>query len=308
MVDSKRRAGRVNRAFVVLNPVAGHAQVDVVREALARHLRPAGISYEVYETSGEERIADVLRSALEGEFDAFVAAGGDGTVSGVVDGLVRTGKPLAILPVGTGNALARELGIPLDLDGALRLLAGEHAVAALDVGQVDDRYFVLNASLGVSASTMNSTRPREKRRLGLLAYLWEGTKVLAGAQPHRFEVEADGQRYRWEASELMVANSGAIGEPMVRWGLDVRLDDGRLDVCVIRARNLLDYLPLAWNVLLGRRRRDRRLRCLRVEQRMSIDAEEALLVQADGEIVGETPVEIEVLPGALQVIVPVSSD
>jgi YegS/Rv2252/BmrU family lipid kinase len=308
MVDSKRRAGSFDRAFVVLNPVAGHAQVDVVREVLARYLRPAGISYEVYETSGEERIADVLRSAKKGGFDAFFAAGGDGTVSGVVDGLVGTGKPLGILPVGTGNALARELGIPLDLEAALHLLAGEHTVAELDVGQLGDRYFVLNASIGVSASTMQSTGPEDKRRLGLFAYLWVGIKALAGAQPHRFEVEVDGRPYRWKASELMVANGGAIAEPMIRWGPDIRLNDGHLDLCVIRARNALDYVILAWNVLLGRQGRDGHLHCLCIEQDLSIDAEEKMLVQADGEIVGETPVQIQVLPRALQVIVPMSDE
>jgi YegS/Rv2252/BmrU family lipid kinase len=296
----------IHTAFVVLNPVAGSSQVDVIREALDRHLGGAGISYEVYETTGKERIANVLRSVMQGGFDAFIAAGGDGTVSGLVDGLVHTGKPLAILPVGTGNALARELGIPLDLDEALCLLVGEHSIVEMDVGQIGDRCFALNASIGVSASTMQSTDSQQKRRLGLLAYLWAGIKVLSGAQPHRFRVEADGQLYRWKASELMVANGGAIAEPMVRWGPDVRLDDGHLDLCIVRARHALDYALLAWDVLRGGRGRDDRLRCLRIKHSVSIDADETMLVQADGEIVGQTPVRIGVLPHSLQVIVPVS--
>jgi YegS/Rv2252/BmrU family lipid kinase len=295
------------RVYVVLNPVAGHAQADVVRQKLARHLGTAGIAYHVYQTTGQERIADVVRSATQERFDTFVAAGGDGTVSGLVDALVHTGSPLGIIPVGTGNALARELGIPLDLEGALRLLAGTHATTHIDVGQVGDCYFTLNASIGVSASTMRDTDSREKRRLGLLAYLWSGVKVLSGAQPHRFEVRVDGRPYRWKASEVMVANAGAIGEPMVQWRPNIRMDDGRLDLCVLYARNALDYVLLAWTLLRRGRRRDPRLRCLQVKRSVRVDAPEAMLVQADGEIVGKTPVQISVVPRAVQVIVPASS-
>jgi diacylglycerol kinase (ATP) len=295
------------RIYVVLNPVAGHAQPDVVRQELARHLGDAGIAYQVYQTTGHERIADLVRSAVQEGFDTFVAAGGDGTVSGLVDALAHIGAPLGILPVGTGNALARELGIPLDLEGALQLLSGTHATTHIDVGRIGDRYFTLNASIGVSASTMRDTDSREKRRLGLLAYLWSGVKVLSGAQPHSFEVQVDGRHHRWKASEVMVANAGAIGEPMVRWRPNIRIDDGQLDLCVLYARNALDYAVLAWTLLRRGQRRDHRLRCLRVKQGVRIDASEALLVQADGEIVGETPVQIDILPRAVQVIVPASS-
>ena len=294
--------------FVVLNPVAGHANVHAIREALARHLGASGIPYEIYETSGEERLADTVERAIERGFKTFVAAGGDGTVSGLVDGLVYTGIPLGILPVGTVNALARELGIPLDLDQAVHLLAGERALACMDVGQVNDRYFALNASVGVSVSTMQATQAQDKRRLGVFAYLVSGIKALVGAQPHRFEIEVDGRVEHYRASEVVVANGGAIGDPALRWGPDVCLHDGQLDLCVVRARSVLDYLVLAWKLLWGSQRRDRRLRCVRVRKSARIDAKRKMLVQADGDIVAETPMHVSVLPQAVQVIVPASPE
>ena len=296
------------KILVVLNPVAGHADVDAVREVLARHLGASGIPYEVYETSGEECLADVVQPAIERGFDTFVAAGGDGTVSSLVDGLVHTEMPLGILPIGTVNVLARELGIPLDLDRAACLLAGEHALTSMDVGQVNGRYFALNASVGVSVSTMQSTKAQDKRRLGVWAYLLSGIKTLVGAQPHRFEIEVDGRVEHYRASEVMVANGGAIGDPVLRWGPDVHLDDGQLDLCVVRARSVLDYLVLAWRLFWGSQRRDRRLRCIRVRQSARVDAEKTMLVQADGDLVTRTPMRLSVLPQAVHVIVPASHE
>jgi YegS/Rv2252/BmrU family lipid kinase len=294
------------KVFVVLNPVAGHSDVKAIREALARHLGASGIPYQIYETRGDERLADILEPAIGKGFDTFVAAGGDGTVSGLVDGLVQTEMPLGILPVGTVNALARELGIPLDLDQAVQLLTGDHTFVFMDVGRVGDRYFALNASVGVSVSTMQATEPQDKRRLGVLAYLSNEVEALVGLQPYLFEIDVDGLRRQWRASEVVVANGGAIGDPLLRWGPDVRLEDGHLDLCIVRARSALDYLGLIWSILAGRQRQDRRLRCIPVRQSVHIDVKEAMLVQADGEIVGETPVRIEVLPHAVKVIVPAS--
>lgn len=295
------------KAYIVLNPVAGNCDVEAVQAALDRHLGSAEIAYQVYETSGQERMAEVLRSAITEGFDTFVAAGGDGTVSGVVDGLVHTGLPLGILPVGTANTVARELEIPLDLDQALRLVIGAHATTRIDVGQIGACFFALNASVGISASAMRATRSEEKRWLGMFAYFGPGIKVLLGAQPNQFEVEADGHLMRCKASEVVVANGGAVGDPMLRWGPDVRMDDGELDLCVVRARSVLDYVVLAWNLLRGGQRRDNRLICLRVGHSALIRAKNTMLVQADGEIVGKTPVRIEVVPQAVEVIVPTSS-
>lgn len=301
-----RRGGitQAMKAFVVLNPVAGHSDVQAVREGLNRHLAAAGIAYRVYETTGQERLPEIVRSAIDEGFDTVVAAGGDGTISGVIDGLVHTGLLLGILPVGTVNTLARELDIPLDLESALSLLVGEHATIRMDVGQVEGHCIALNASVGVSTSTMQATGQQEKRRFGPLAYLVPGLKALFGAQPHDFEIEVDGCSRHWRASEVVVANGGTVGDPVLRWGPDIRVDDGQLDLCVVRARSLLDYLLIAWNLLWGTQRRDRRLRCQRVRHSVSIQGRETMPVQVDGEIVGETPIRVEVLPHAVHVIIP----
>jgi diacylglycerol kinase family enzyme len=103
----------------------------------------------------------------------------------------------------------------------------------------------------------------------------------------------------------VVANSGILGQQPFRWGPDIRPDDGRLDVCVVRARTLLDYMQLSWYVLTGQHRRSPNVRYFTAERTVVIATGRPLPVQGDGEIIGETPVSIEVVPRAVAVIVPV---
>lgn len=291
--------------FVVLNPVAGNSDADAVRQALRRHFAGSHWAYEVYETNGGEHLAETVRNALERGFDRVVAVGGDGTVSGVADGLVHTAIPMGIIPVGTANTLARDLGIPLDLDKALDVLAGDHATKQIDGMQVNDQFFVLNISIGVTSLTIRHTERRQKRRFGLAAYIWNGATWLIGFQPRRFTVIVDDRPSRLRASEVVIANSNVIGMPPFRWGSHVRLDDGKLDVCIVRARSAPDYVRLTWSILLGQQRRDPGVRYLCAERSISINVDQPLPVQGDGEIIGQTPVQAQVVPNALRVIVPV---
>jgi diacylglycerol kinase (ATP) len=294
----------LTKVFVVLNPVAGDSDASIVRRTLEENLGDVNWHHEIYETTGEERIAEVVRGVLGRNFDMFIAAGGDGTVSGVAGGLIHSEIPLGIIPVGTGNSLARELGISPDLEDAIDLLTGEHTIARIDAMRVGDQFFVLNVGVGISALMMRDTERDDKRRFGSIAYLWTGLEKLFGLQPHRFTIAVDDRVDSFWASEVTVANSGAIGDPAFRWGPQVRLDDGRLDVCVVRAWSVIDYPRLAWSVLLGRQKHDPNMRCLSADRTIVITASQPLPVQGDGEFIGHTPVQVDVVPGAVQVIVP----
>jgi diacylglycerol kinase (ATP) len=295
---------RATRVFVILNPVAGGYLGETVRRALERHFSAVEMSYEVYETGELDRASDLARRAIERGFGLVVAAGGDGTVSGAANGLVGTATPLGIIPLGTANVLARELGIPVDPEGACRLIAGPHATKDLDAMRVGGQCYFTQVGVGIDALMIRDTRREQKRRWGRVAYLWTAAKQLAGFPPRRFTVTADGRRVRLHASEVLVANGGILGQPPFRWGPDIRPDDGRVDVCIVRARTVWDYLVLGWHVLLGQHRRDPRVRYLPARRRVTVAAKHPMPVQADGEIIGETPVEVEVVPAAVQVVVP----
>ena len=295
---------RTNRLFAIVNPAAGGCAAAAVREALERHLADGETFREIHETGPEDRPGDLAREACGRGFDTVVAAGGDGTVSAVANGLVGTGVPLGIIPLGTANVLARELGVPLDLDAACQLLAGAHGLKSVDAMRIGDRHFFTQVGVGIDALMIRDTGRASKRRFGRLAYLWTAFARLLGFEPRRFFLEIDGRKLRKHASQVIVANSGILGQPPFRWGPDIRPDDGRLDLCIARARTLFDYSKLAWYVLTGQHKRSPNVRYFPSEREIVIDTKRTLPVQADGEIVGETPVRVSVVPGAIKVVVP----
>jgi YegS/Rv2252/BmrU family lipid kinase len=294
----------MTRAFVVLNPVSG-GKSGAAGRAIARHFEQAGWTHEIYETTGLERVDSVVRTALGSDgADLVVAVGGDGTVSGVASGLVHTDVPMGIVPVGTANTLARELGIPLRTKPALALLTGDHVLFMVDVIEVSGRFFIMNVSVGLSSLMMRDTDRLDKRRFGRVAYVWTGLRKLFGYQPHRFALTVDGESEEVTASEVAIVNIGALGDPTLRWSTEVALNDGQIDVLVIRARSALDYLSVAASVVLRRQAEDPAIRHRVAQRSVRVDAESDLPVQADGDFIGPPPVEVGIVPDGLRVVVP----
>jgi diacylglycerol kinase (ATP) len=295
---------RIRRVFAVVNPVAGSLEEGAVRRALERYFPVGDTACEIHETRPDERVAEVVREALGRGYDLVVAAGGDGTVSAVANGLVGSTTPLGIIPLGTANVLSRELGIPVELDAACGLLAGAHSTTRIDAMRVGGVCYFTQVGVGIDALMIRDTGREAKRRFGRVAYLWTALTRLLGFQPRRFTVTADGRERRARASQIVVANCGILGQPPLRWGPDIRPDDGLLDVCIIRARSLIDYIKILAYVIAGRHHRSPHVRYLKARHRVSVAAGHPLPVQADGEIIGETPVTVEVVPEAVAVVVP----
>ncbi len=304
---SPATASTFRHVFAILNPASGRGEAEVVHQALA-HQFPAGTTCEIHRTEPGEVIADRVRDALDRGCDLIVAAGGDGTVSAVANSLVGSSVPLGIIPLGTANVLARELGIPIEKEAACRLLAGLHATDRIDAMRVGRVCYFTQVGVGIDSLMIRDTRREHKRRFGRAAYLYTALVRLVGFQPRGFDLAIDGVKYprRIRASQIVVANCGILGQPPFRWGPDIRADDGRLDVCIVRARNLLDYTRLAWHVIAGRHRHDPNVRYLTAERSIEIarHGRDALPVQGDGEIIGETPITIEVVPRAIALLVP----
>jgi len=293
------------RIFVVLNPMARSCTAADVRQALEGQLGEQ-IQTDIYETTGDqaEDIVAIVRAELANSPSVVVAAGGDGTISQVAEALIGTDTCLGIIPVGTANIFARELGIPLDLEAACALLNGQPHITSVDAMKVGEQYFVLQIGIGIDSLMIRDTDRQSKRRFGRAAYMWTAFTSLIGYQPMRFTIVADGKRMRPRALEVLIANGGVLGAPPFRWGPDIRPDDGKIDVCIVSARTALDYVGLIWHTLLGQQRRDRNVRYLTAESSIAVSADLPLPIQADGEIIGDTPIQIEVVPHALRVIVP----
>ncbi|GIW12381.1 MAG: hypothetical protein KatS3mg061_3438 [Dehalococcoidia bacterium] len=140
------------RVLVVLNPMGGTSEPAALGTLIEQQFAAAGVAYQLYETTGDDDFPALVGEALAAGCELVVVAGGDGTVSLVAGPLVGTGVPLAILPVGTANVLARELGIPADPEAALALVTGPHQLRTLDAMDLGDRYALLQVGVGARCS------------------------------------------------------------------------------------------------------------------------------------------------------------
>ena len=299
---------QAKKVFVILNPMAGTSVVDDVRRALDHHFTPGETTCEVHETVKGNAVERIAREAQGRGYEMVIAAGGDGTVSEVAEGLVGTETPLGIIPLGTANVLARELGIPVELEGACQLLAGAHGVTSIDAMKVGEKHYFTQVGVGIDAMMIRDTKREHKRRFGRIAYMWTALRSLVGFQPRRFLIKADDKQERPRVSQVVIANCGILGQPPFRWGPDIEPDDGRLDVCIVRAQTVLDYLALGWHVVRGQHKQSANVRYLHARRQIVIETRRPMPVQADGEIIGETPVQVELVAAAVRVIVPETRD
>ena len=293
----------MKKVLVIVNPSVGVDATDTLREELANHFPRAGIQYEIHETRAGCRVGDVVRSRVQDGFSFVVAAGGDGTVAEAIDGLVGSRVPLGIIPLGTGNLVAHELGIPGETEDAVALIAGAPRPRRIDALRIGERVFVLNAGIGISAAIMSDTTRAEKQFLGPVAYVGTGIRRVPAFRPMRVTLTIDGVAHAILAMDVAVLNCGILTRTIYPPVADVRVDDGHLDVVVLRAMGYRDY-PRYFLDLLLRRPVTPRALYFRAERSVVIRSRTPQDVQADGDIVGRTPVTVEVLPAAVTVLVP----
>ncbi len=301
-------------AFAILNAQAGTCVVEDVKQELGQQF--GAVELRFHELTAGEDLAAVVAEGMAGGCQGVVAGGGDGTISAVANLLVGTAVPFAVLPLGTANVLARELGIPTDLIGACRLAASwlleredevkTSRVLKIDAMKIGERHYLTQVGVGIDALMIQNTSSEAKRRLGKLAYLMAAAKHILAFKTHRFTVTVDGTTRKLRASQIVVANTGMMGQPPFRWGPDIHPDDGRLNICFIKSAGFRDYARLFWVVFRGHREKTPTMRHQGFDREMTIRSRHPLPVQADGEIIGATPVTIEVVHHALSVVVPLA--
>lgn len=253
-------------------------------------------------TSHPGHASEVIRARNE-IWDAVFVLGGDGTVMEVVSALAYSGIPIGVLPGGTGNLVAGVLGVPLGIRKAVRgLLTGEKM--ALDLGQLPDgRFFTFAAGVGVDVAMVERTTHGGKKALGMLSYAITAIRAALKRDLVRVTVEVDGQTVQARAVLAMVANAGSLLGGRFSVGPNVRPDDGELDLCLFMPERLREVFDLLWRLL----RRDfsphPRMQFVR-GKRFSVRSDPPVSVQADGDIVGKTPIEIRVAPMAADFLIP----
>ncbi|HYD98720.1 MAG TPA: lipid kinase [Alphaproteobacteria bacterium] len=288
----------MRRALVVVNKKARRGGGPVA-DALAA-LREGGIEpveREVFSPGDLPR----LIAHMKADVDLVVLGGGDGTMSTAAPGLLESGLPLGILPLGTANDLAHTLGLPLDpVEAARVVVAGR--TERIDLGRVNDSYFFNVAHLGLSVTLTNQLTPAAKRMFGKLSYAYCALKVIARARRFAAELTCDEETVLARTIQIAIGNGKFYGGGNAV-AADAAIDDGHFDVYSLEPRNpwrVVPMLPWFRRGTHGTWSEVRTLRC----RRLTIRTRRPRSITTDGEITTATPAEFEVLNGAVTVFVP----
>jgi diacylglycerol kinase (ATP) len=294
----------IKRAVVIANPASrrGKRLADIARASLLNR----SIECDVLFTNAPGHAAQLALDHAP-HYDAVFALGGDGTVMEIAGALAGSATPIGVLAGGTGNLLARALGIPLKISGAVdALLTGEQLL--IDLGRFESgRRFAMAAGVGIDSAMVAETPTWLKRRLGVLAYTLMGTRAALRAVFRRqffgARVTVDGKTFERNAAAVMVANFGAVLGNRITLGPEIRTDDGFLDTCVFSPNTLLDALRIMWRLLRGDFRSDPCMLYVRGTH-IRVETTPPMTWQADGELMGTTPFDVVVEPLAVRLLIP----
>jgi diacylglycerol kinase (ATP) len=299
------------RVHVIINPASGKNEpiLNTLNDVFEEH----GVTWDVSVTHRYGDAADQARAAIADGVDLVAAYGGDGTqhevANAVVTAAVATGRrvPMGILPGGTGNGFAREVGTPRKLREATVLLCTSTRTRSIDVGRltaigqakVDDRYFIQRLYIGIEPEEQTS---RElKNKYGVFAYTVSAAGRASGQREFRYQVDIDGEALEFEASKIYLVNSGMTGAGL-KISHDYAIDDGLLDCFALDKATVGTFVAAASRFLNLHTAEARRY--FRQARSVSLKVEPDQPIWADGEYIGRTPLSVDVLQGALTVVVP----
>ena len=285
----------LKRALLIANPASRRGGRFVAQARSAIEACGASCDVVLTERAGHAREIAEQRGRA---FDVVFTLGGDGTAMEVAGALAWSGVAIGVLPGGTGNLLARALGIPRNVGkAATSLMHGR--VRKIDLGVILGHRFAVAAGVGLDAQMVADTPAWMKRRLGIFAYTLMATRAALRAVILRryfiARVEVDGEVIERKAAAVLFANFGAILEDRIHFGPDIAVDDGLLDCCVFSPTHLGDAARIIWRVTRRDFRPDRSL-LYRKGAHFRLATIPPMPLQADGELLGTTPAEITVAP------------
>lgn len=297
-------------ALLIVNPTAGGGrrvkQIDEAR----RIFRGAGIETELLNTSAAGEATHMARRAVAQGRQLVIVCGGDGTVNEVVNGLACSQVPLAVLPAGTANVLAKELRLPWNLPRAADLIARAPyrrialGLAIPEKSSGEPRYFLSVAGAGADGALVSAVRPEIKLKAGILAYWQEGFRQLTRYDFPLFRTQMAGNAMNIDASLVIVGRTKHYGGPFkITTEADLLQPEFELVFVTTRsAWRYIAYLPLIW---LGKLRGARYVRFFKSNSlHCASNSGSQVQIQVDGEPAGRLPVEFKIVPDALTLAIP----
>jgi diacylglycerol kinase (ATP) len=293
----------MKRARLIYNPTSG-------REAIRKHLpdvlaklEAAGYEASCHATTCEGDATKAARIAIERKYDVVIAAGGDGTIYEVVNGLADADyRPkLGIIPVGTTNDFARAIHVPRSVDAAVDIICAGHTLP-IDVGKMNEKYFINIAGGGRLTELTYEVPSKTKTMLGQLAYYLKGIEMLPSIKATEVAIEYDGKLFEGEIMLFLVANTNSVGG-FERLAPDASLNDGMFTLLILKKTNLADLIRIATLAIRGEHTKDPNVIYVKAN-RIKVTPTEKMQLNLDGEYGGLAPAEFVNLYRHFEVFVP----
>ncbi|MEH7122545.1 diacylglycerol kinase [Bacillus sp. JJ1532] len=294
----------MKRARIIYNPTSGR---EIFKKHLAevlQKLETAGYETSCHATTGPGDATKAARMAVERKYDLVVAAGGDGTINEVVNGLAEQAyRPkLGIIPVGTTNDFARALHIPRDIEAAADIIVKGDRIP-VDIGRINDKYFINIAGGGRLTELTYEVPSKLKTMLGQLAYYLKGIEMLPSIRSTEVSIEYDGKLFEGEAMLFLVGLTNSVGG-FEKLAPDSSINDGLFSLLILKKTNLADFIRIATLAVRGEHINDPQVIYTQAN-RIKVQSSEKLQLNLDGEFGGLLPAEFVNLYRHLEVFVPI---
>ena len=296
------------QACLIFNPVAGQSDPEQDLETIKMLLSPE-IDLDIQFTTEEVGADRLAQEAVERQVESIIVSGGDGTLSSAAEALVEADIPLGIISRGTANAFAAALGLPDTIEEACQVIL-EGYTRRIDTALCNGQPMVLLAGVGFEAATVEDTSRQAKDRWGSAAYLLSGFSQLRQFEPFAVEIETDDQVIRSDtAGAVTIANAAPPTSILAQGPAGIVYDDGQIDVTVIALKHWAGAIGATYHLvqtaLQGDAAKREDISHLRT-RRLKVKANPPQKVVLDGEIFGETPIEVKCVPGGLTIFIPLT--
>ena len=294
---------KIKNIHIIINPAAG--EEEAILPFINASMKEAGITWEAFITHQAGDGIKFAEAAIKKGVDALAVYGGDGALIEAISGLIGSEIPLIILPGGSANVVATELGIPKDFKEVCTLLVhGLLETKTIDVGQFDKHYFITGISIGFGADLVKGADRETKNKIGILAYFLSAAAALKKTKKTIYHLKIDGQEHELQGLTCIITNTGNLGFTKISLDKHIDISDGFLDVVILRKASLglLKHIV----VTLLKRERPHNLELVQHWQGkdISVSSTPQQTVQCDGEVLEEMPLHIKIIPGAIKVLVP----
>jgi YegS/Rv2252/BmrU family lipid kinase len=294
-------------ACLIFNPVAGQGDSEKDLATIKSILEPE-FNLDIQFTTKDISGGELAHQAVANKAEIIIASGGDGTVSAVAEALIDTNIPLGAISRGTANAFANALGIPDTIEAACQVIV-DGATKKVDAALCNNKPMILLAGVGFEAETVEDADREAKDRLGMLAYILSGLKQLKDFEQFETIIETDDKVIKVQANGITVANAAPATSVLAHGTAGVIYDDGLLDVTIVAPQNRASAIAISYHLLQSTGNDEAAERddigYLRTKW-VKVTTNPPQKVVLDGELIGNTPIEVRCIPEGLTIFTPIS--